>query len=238
MKKFVVLLILAGSGVYSYYHSDEVYRYYLRTYYFTIKKQDRQDLLERADILAREKKYRELESHLRRMMLLYPGDPELKMRAALNLLATGERDRGVDLLLSVREEFGIPGAVLEDTVESLYERGFYRDIIDIMKNRGSDNPNVLYRYGLSCFNEKDAQRAIPLLQRAVQAGRTDYLALYHLGLALETAGDDRDALKHYREAWGLKPRDEGVSRALVRIYRKLGRYDEAARLLQAQRRYR
>jgi tetratricopeptide (TPR) repeat protein len=238
MKKLVVLLILAGSGVYSYYHSDEVYRYYLTAYYFKIKKQDKSDLLESADLLAREKKYRELGSHLKKMMLLYPDDPDLKRRAAMTLFATGERDRGTDLILSVREKTGIPEPVLEETVESLYERGFYRDIIDILKHRGSDNPNVLYRYGLSLYNEKEPHRAIPLLRRAMLAGRTDYLAHYHLGLALEKTGDDREALVQYREAWNLKHRDEDVNRALVRVYRKLGRYDEAAKLLQGQRRYR
>ncbi len=237
MKKLFVAAVIAASVLISYYHSDRVYRYYLATYYFKYKKETRDSLYKRAGVLYAEKKLTDLETHLNRMMVLFPEDREIRKTAAINLMLLGKTDRGVDLLMSVQDKTGVPDSALKDTVKNLYERGFYRDIIGVMKQRPSDDPDTLFYYGLSLYYEGDLRGSLGELKKSLDAGKTDYIAYLRIGDVLDALGDPSESLRYYKEAWTLKYRDPEVNRALVRAYRKLGRLDDAAKMLREQKRH-
>lgn len=237
MKKLIIIMILAGSAAYSYFHSEEVYHYYLTTYYFKVKKHTRESLMKEADILYKENKYHDLEDYLEKLMVVYPDDFELRKAAAMNYMKLEQRDRAADMILSIKEKTGIPDEMFEGTVESLYDRGFYKEIADIMRHRGSDNPNILFYYGISLYSLGDNNRSIQTLKQAINNGKTDFLPYYHVGLAYERMKQYPDALHYYREAWTRKYRDNDVNRSLVRVYRVMGKYDEASKMLRLMKKW-
>ncbi len=65
-------------------------------------------------------------------------------------------------------------------------------------------PNYLER-GRQALEQNRPADAVPLLQQAVAAVPGDYVAHFHLALALSLAGHDAEALPEYRKALELKP---------------------------------
>jgi tetratricopeptide (TPR) repeat protein len=235
MKKFIVLLLLAGTAGFSYFYSGQVYHYFLSNYYFKYKKETRTSLFSRAENMLKEKKYLSLEKYLHDLEVLYPDDADVQKLEAINLMKSGKKIEGAELILSIRDKTGIPSAMLEDTVEVLFNQEFYTDIIDVMKTNESNNPNVLYYYGVSLFMQGKPARALPVLKRAVVNGRTDYRSYLYIGLALERMKENKESLRYLKEAWQLKYKDPDVNRALVRVYHALGKYNDAAKILQEQK---
>jgi len=76
--------------------------------------------------------------------------------------------------------------------------------------------------------------AIEQLRKTLEMDRSFYYAHYHLGEALEMKGLNEDAVAEYEKATALN--DDPVPQALLgHLYAKMGRKDEARRILQRLR---
>ncbi len=76
-------------------------------------------------------------------------------------------------------------------------------------------------------------RAVPLLEAAVRLAPDDVDALSNLGVALRHAGDVDGALDAYRRGLDISPGNPRILKNLSRLYRGLGRDDDAVRALEA-----
>ena len=232
MKKFLILVIIAGSIAVSYFYSEDVYRFYLKSYYKDWKKVSEDDHLRKSEDLFRKKEYEDLEDYLKKLSVLYPENTDFIELSGRNFIKMGKEEKGIEMLLSIKDKVPINDSFLEITVQTLYNGGMYRDVIDIMENRVTDNPNILYCYGISLFTWKKYREARHVLNMAVNEGRNDATANYHLGLCHDMMGDLNRAIDHVKIALNMRPRNRTMKSALIELYRKAGKYNEAAKLME------
>ncbi|MFW5876191.1 MAG: tetratricopeptide repeat protein, partial [Myxococcota bacterium] len=71
------------------------------------------------------------------------------------------------------------------------------------------------------------------LQQAVSADPDAYEAMYNLGVIADRAGEDSQALEHYRKALRIQSDYEKAARGIVAIHLRRGDTDEARRFVEA-----
>lgn len=230
--KYLAFFIIVGAGIYSYFHSQEVYSGYMKFYYEKIRGLTVQQQVEKAEKLYAGREYDKLRQYLKELTMVYPDNRELQKLHGLNLIKLGVPGKGAEEVLAASDNGAIPEKELEDTVQSLYEQRQFRDIVMIFKQRSAgNNSNLLYYYGVALFETGSHQKAADVLKRAVAEGRTDYESYHYAGKALVAIGDARASLPYLERARSLNKEDNEVARSLANAYRKLGRYNDAAKLL-------
>jgi tetratricopeptide (TPR) repeat protein len=232
VKNYLIFFIIVGAGALSYFHSTEVYTFYMRTYYEKIRGQSVEQQVKIANAMYDNRRFAELKEYLHTRIMVYPGNMDMKKLDGLARIKLGEDSKGIDMLLTASGSERMPEKLLEETVGQLSEQHRYRDIIEIFrKNNPGDNPGLLYQYGVALFETGNTAGAIRELKKAVDEGRTDYEAYHYLGRAYVKNGDFREALPCLEHARDLNEDDPDVTRSLADVYRALGRYNDAARLL-------
>ena len=76
---------------------------------------------------------------------------------------------------------------------------------------------------------EDAQRAIPLLEKAIALNRAEELCHLDLALAYSQVSRQEDALREFRVAEALNPKDSAVHYRLARFLQATGHKEEAKR---------
>lgn len=232
IKKYLIFFILTGAGVYSYFNSQEVYSCYMKMYYEKIRGLTFEQQLSNAEELYSNKEYGKLENHLKDLLIAYPENHDLRRLRGLTLIKLGRPRNGAESILDTSDDVSIPETILEETVLTLFEQGQYRDITRIFhKRKPGTNPNLLYCYGAALFETGNYDRAPEYLKKAIDEGRTDYKAYLYTGKALEKKGDTKGSLPYLEQAHDIKEEDIDTTRALANAYRKLGRYNDSAKIL-------
>jgi tetratricopeptide (TPR) repeat protein len=237
LKNYLIFIILVGAVVLSYFYSGDVYSYYMRYYYEKIRGQSTEQQLQKAREMYDNHDYEKLRDELKTLTMVYPDNRELKKLEGLTLIKLGEPGKGAELILAASDGERMPEKLLEETVSALFEKKMYRDIIiNFKKNSPGGNPNLLFRYGVSLYETGDYERAVGCLKRALNGGKTDYEIYHYLGLAFEKSGDTRASLPYLEHARNMNADDPDVGLSLANAYRKLGRYNEAAKIMRKIRR--
>jgi tetratricopeptide (TPR) repeat protein len=232
IKRYLVFFILIGAGFYSYFHSQEVYSYYMKIYYEKIRGLTVEQNVSRAEELYANHEYDKLKVYLKDLTMAYPENRELLRLQGLTLIKLGEGSKGAESILAASDGEAIPEKMLEETVQSLHEQKQYRDIIRVFRERSPGaNPNLLYFYGVALFETGSYAKASDYLKKAVTEGRTDYEAYHYTGRALDKKGDTRASLPYLERARNMNEEDHDVARSLASAYRRLGRYNDAAKIL-------
>lgn len=232
MRRKLVVILLVGAVAVGYWKSAEVYGFYMRFYYQMILKKSKDELIAEARELLVKKNYPALAKSIRTLALVYPENREIKKIQAMGLIKTGEKQRGVEILLSMVDEEKIPPAVLEEVIMTMFDDRRYADIILVLAaNDHQDNPTILYCLGVSHFETGNWRAAAATLALAVREGRTDARARFYLGRALIETGRLAEGIPHLEDAYRANDRDKDVAEALMLAYRKAGRIKEADALL-------
>lgn len=232
IKGYLVFFILAGAGVYSYFHSQEVYSGYMKIYYEKIRGLTIEQQVGTAEKLYTGHEYEKLKVYLRDLLMVYPENLDLRRLQGLTLIKLGDQSRGAETILSASDNEPIPEKMLEDTAQSLHEQGQYRDIAKVFQKRSPGaNPNLLFYYGVALYETDNYAKAADILKKAITEGRTDYEAYHYAGKALNKKGDTRASLPYLEHARDMNKEDHDIARSLANAYRKLGRYEDAAKIL-------
>ena len=232
VKGYLVFLILVMAGVYSYFHSQEVYSGYMKIYYEKIRGLTIEEQVGRAEQLYANREYAKVKANLKDLIMVYPDNRDLIRLQGLTLIKLGERSKGAESILSASDDGAIPEKMIEETVHSLHEQQQYRDIVRIFQDKSpGTNPNLLYYHGVALFETGNYPKASENLKKAIKEGRTDYEAYHYAGKALYKKGETRASLPYLEQARNINGEDHDVARSLAATYRKLGRYDDAARIL-------
>ncbi len=232
IKRYLIFFIMVGAGVYSYFNSQAVYSYYMKIYYEKIRGLTVEQQIDKAKELYTNHEYDRLKAYLKDLVMVYPENRELLRLQGLNLIKLGEGNKGAESVLSASDGEAIPEKMLEETVQSLYEQRQYRDITRVFRERSpGTNPNLLYFYGVALFETGSYTQGAEFLKKAIAEGRTDYEAYHYAGRALDKKGDTRASLQYLEHARGMNEEDHDVARSLASAYRKLGRYNDAAKIL-------
>ncbi len=229
---YLIFLILIGAGVYSYFNSQEVYSGIMKAYYEKIRGMSVEEQVRRAEELYTKSEYEKLKKRLRDLLMVYPDNRDLIRLQGLTLIKLGQRSRGAESILSLSDEEAIPEEILDETVHSLYEQRQYRDIVRIFLRRSPGRKsNLLFYYGAALHETGEYAKASDNLRKAITEGRTDYETYHYAGKALYKKGDTRASLPFLERARAMNGEDNDVARSLADAYRKLGRYDDAAKIL-------
>ncbi|HPC42464.1 MAG TPA: tetratricopeptide repeat protein [Spirochaetota bacterium] len=229
---YLVFLILVGAGVYSYFHSQEVYSGIMKTYYEKVRGLPVEEQVRRAEELYAKNEHEKLEIYLKDLLMAYPDNHDLIRLQGLNLIKLGQRSKGAESILSLSDDEAIPEKLIEETVQSLYEQRQYRDILRVFSHRSPGRKsNLLFYYGAALFESGEYAKASDYIRKAIIEGRTDYETYHYAGKALLRKGETRASLRYLERAREMNEEDTHVARSLADAYRKLGRYDDAAKVL-------
>jgi tetratricopeptide (TPR) repeat protein len=232
IKSYLIPIMILGAAALSYFYSGDVYAWYMRTYYEKLRGQSIEQQLHTVQELYDNHEYKKLRDQLTTLTMVYPEDRELKKLEGLTLIKLGEQRKGAELILSASEGGRMPEKLLEATVNALFEEKMYRDILMVFKkNNPGGNPNLLFWYGASLCETGGYARAVAYLKRALDRGRTDFETYHYVGMALEKSGDPRSSLPYLEHARSLNVEDPDVGFSLANAYRKLGRYNDAAKIM-------
>lgn len=235
--RYLIFIGCIVIGVTAYFYNAEGYSFFMRTYYEKVLGTSVERQIREAEALYENHRYEELKKYLHPRILVYPDTMDFKKLDGLARIQLGEKQKGIEMLLSAEGSKRMPARLLEETVGQLFEMRRYRDIIEIFKrNTPGGNPDLYYQYGVALFETGDNAGAVRQLQRAIDEGRTDYEAYHYLGRAYAASRNYRLALPHLEHAHFLNEDDPDVTRSLADTYRALGRIDESARLLRSIRR--
>jgi len=232
IKKYLIPILILGAAALSYFYSGDVYAWYMRTYYEKIRGQSIEQQLHKARELYQNHEYEKLRDQLARLTMVYPENSELKKLEGLTLIKLGRLREGAELILSASEGERIPEKLLETTVNALYEEKMYRDILIVFKkNNPGGNSNLNFWYGVSLYETGGYARSVVYLKRALDRGKTGYEIHHYIGMALEKSGDTRASLPYLERARSLNMDDPDVGFSLANAYRKLGRFNDAAKIM-------
>ncbi len=231
---YLVIFLIAGAGAVSYFYSQEVYTWYMRTYYEKIRGMSLDMQIRKAEDMYRAGEYETLLKSLKPLAMTYPENPELKKLEGLCLIRLGRPREGADMILTATGGGRLTGQVLGETTGALFEKKMYRDITNLFsKNSPGDNPRLLYMLGVSFYETGRYREAIRHLKRAYDRGTNGFEASHYLGRAYYQNGDARASLPYLERARMLNREDPDIAMSLAGAYRKLGRYDDAARTMRA-----
>lgn len=234
---YLIFIIITGAAAFSYFHSQEVYSWYMRTYYEKIRGTGLDGQIRKAEEMYGAREYDKLRDHLKPLIMTYPENQELKKLDGRALIKLGRLREGADLILTATEGGRMPEKLLEETTGALFEKKMYRDITNLFrKNTPGDNPGLLYLYGVSLYETGRFNEAVRHLKRALDRGKSGYQTCQYLGLAYDKNGDTRAAVRYLERARDLNREDPDIGMALANAYRKLGRYDDAARTMRTIKR--
>jgi tetratricopeptide (TPR) repeat protein len=233
MKIKLLILILLGAFIgFSALYSAKFYSFYLKEYHIHFKKQSLQDMIKVADSFNKEKDKKEYKKYCEKMLLVFPENPEAKFYTGLNFLRIGEDDRGSELIVTAMNEIKMKSGEMELIVNILFEKKYYGEVVDaVEKNKPQLSREMEYYYGYSLLQTGRSSDSIPHLEKARQMGMDDFNLNMNLAKAYEKNKRYNDALKCYQAAETIHPRDKALRESLVEIYAKLGKYDNAERVL-------
>ncbi len=244
MKKLIVLLVIAGSIVISFLFSTEIYRFHMKTYYTVLKGQDYKSMMKKAEQMYKNNEYKKLHDFLKVIILIYREKAEAARLLGLNMIKRGDRKRGVEVIVSSLNGGDVDKKIIRETVVELYRQKLYGDIVDVAGRKlHGDDYLVDFYFGAALFHLKFYNRAIKALKRSAALGRGMFPPLmksdlyYYLALSFENTGRLEEALKNLHKSDKFSPPGGRTGEALVRIYRKLGDYRKAEKMLRRQRRY-
>ncbi len=229
---FYLFVILAvGAGVYSYRYSEKVYRFYLLTYYEKYRKATPEDLAAEARKLYEEKKFPELKRYCERALVVFPKNAELNRLLGHACMHTGEIERGARLLLGSLDRTKPNTRELFTAIEVLYRNRLFTDlVVALARFPFSDDMMLTFMFGVAQFHLDRHDEADRWLRRSQVLGNTDGEVSFYRGTIAERAGRDNQALEQFLAAYRGKPRNQVYRDSLFRLYKKMGRYADAARL--------
>jgi tetratricopeptide (TPR) repeat protein len=237
INKYLIPIMVLGAAALSYFYSGEVYSWYMRTYYEKIRGQSIEQQINKARDMYQNHEYEKLRDQLARLTMAYPENSELKKLEGLTLIKLGRQREGAELILSASEGGRMPEKLLEATVNALFKEQMYRDILIVFrKNNPGGNPNLLYWYGVSLYETGGYARSAVYLKKALDRGNTGYKVYHYTGMALEKSGDTRASLPYLERARKLNMDDPDVGFSLANAYRKLGRFNDAAKIMRSTKR--
>lgn len=234
ISNYLILILIAGAGAYSYFHSREVYSWYMRTYYEKIRGIDVGTQIRNAEEMYRTGEYERLSGLLKTLIMTYPDNRELKKLEGRCLIRLGRPSEGADLILTAAGGERMPERLLIETTTALFEKRMYRDITRLFRNNTpGGNAGLLYMHGVALYEAGRFTEAARNLKGAFERGRNGSDASLYLGRAYDMAGETRAALPYLERARRLNREDPDIVMALANAYRKLGRFDDAARTMRA-----
>jgi tetratricopeptide (TPR) repeat protein len=232
IKNYLFFILIAGAGAFSYFYSQEVYSWYLRTYYEKIRGLSVERQIRKAEKMYGDHEYEELRDYLKPLIMAYPENRELKKLDGLSLIKLGGLREGAEMILTATEGGRMPEKLLLETTSALFEKKMYRDITNLFKkNTAGGNPGLLYMHGVSLYETGHYPQSIASLKRALESGKTGFETNRYIGLAYDKTGDTRASLPYLKRAHELNDEDPGAALSLANAYRKLGRYNDAERIM-------
>ncbi len=233
IKGFLIFFAVAAAMILSYAYGRQMYAFYIKNYFEKIRGITQDDQLRTATVIYDDRDYERAADLLRTLTLVYPENSEIQTLYGRTLIRLGEGIRGADMILLASDGRRIPEGILEETVRALFTPGHYRDVLHVFKNQvPGHNPNLLYYLGVALYETGDYDGAIEFLAKAAVEGKRDHESFHYLGRAYYMKGDTLGALPYLERARDMNVEDPRIARSLAHAYRKLGRYDESARLLQ------
>ncbi|MBN1496153.1 MAG: tetratricopeptide repeat protein [Spirochaetes bacterium] len=234
IRNYLVFILIAGAAAYSYFHSQEVYSWYMRTYYEKIRGISPDMQIREARKMLSAGEYEKLAVYLKPLIMAYPENRELKTLEGLTLIRQGNPGEGADIILTATEDGRLTEPLLAETTTALFEKKMFRDITNLFrKNTPGNNPGLLYMLGVSLFETGSHAKAVTHLKRSYDRGRNGSEASHYLGRAYVLTGDTRAALPYLERAHRLDRVDPDIGTSLADAYRKLGRIDDAAKIMRS-----
>jgi tetratricopeptide (TPR) repeat protein len=230
--RYIFIIVVLVSAVISYFYSREIYFYYIETYYLTIKKENPDNSAKRAWHLYRDKNYSELKDYLNIILYLFPDSREIKKIAGLYHIEAGNSEEGARLILSILSNKDPDRRSLAKSIEILFQKGLYIDIIEeLSRFRIDDDLELTFIKGVSLYKLERYRDALRYLLASRELGNNSFEVYYYLGLVYEKLRRYNDSIKSLLRAGELNSVNRDVTGALIRLYQKNGQYNMAERLL-------
>jgi tetratricopeptide (TPR) repeat protein len=229
--KFILFLAVCGLMAGSYYFSQPVYRFYLTTYYLQVRKFTPETVRKHTEELLKEKKYEECDAFLRSMLMVFFNDRSVIRTAGNAYMQMGKKREGTSLMISVMDAGEMSAAELKQMLPELLEQGYYSEIKSLVRGRHDLDEECRYIYGVALYRTGENEKAAAQLKRALDEGYAGDSADFYLAMALDKLNRGKEAIPFMEKAYKRDTGNRNLRQDLVRLYRKAGQYEKAAKLL-------
>ena len=231
MKKFTFLLLLTLLIVFlSYRYSERVYTYFLKIYYN--KQYTETKLVNKARGMYNKKKYRELESFINPLILIYPENNEFREIAAFNYFMLGNPLKSAELLSGIAEQITANNRAFEEILKTLYDNKSYSELVYFYdKKIMRDNVNTAFYYGVALYKNNRIDESYNSLIYVKNNTPKLPEIYYYIGLNLDKKGKIAESASYIEEAYYSDTHNQAYKKALIESYRKLKLFRKAESLL-------
>ena len=233
MKKFIFLLLLSSVTIFtSFKYSERLYIYFLKIYYN--KKYTETELINKARGMYDKKNYRNLESFINPLIVIYPENDEFKEIAAFNYFKLGNPLKSAELLSGIVEHNTAGNRTFEEILKALYDNKSYNELVyfydkKIMRN----NVNTAFYYGVALYKNGRIDESYKSLIYANNTFKLPEINFY-IGLNLDKKGKIPESAAFIKEAYLSDRHNQTYKKALIESYRKLKLFRDAESLLRSR----
>ncbi len=186
--------------------------------------------------------YKKAESVLEIAQTMDPSDPEISYLLGITSLALGKAHRALLHLKRVASStlsFVFKNHARLLLAYSYIELGNFPEAISLLNKHINELPNdetALSMLAYAYFHNGEAQKSIEINEKLLEMDPERYVTMNNLAYTLiETRGDDPQSLKKAEllatKAYGTKPDDPYIADTYGWLLHKLGKYDEAEKIL-------
>jgi len=231
MKKFMLLLLIFSATIYvSYKYSGRVYINYLRIYYTRFYTED--ELLLKSKEKFEKKQFKDLESFLKPLLVIYPDNNEFKKIAAFNYLKLGDTLKSSEIFAGISVDSIEENRNLEEILKNLYSSGNYGDLLFFYDKKVMiNNVNTAMYYGISLYRYGRYDESYKSLMFAKNNTFMLPELYFYIGLNLDKKGKTMESIEYIKTAYEADRFNQTYKKTLIDIYRKSGLHKEAEVLL-------
>jgi tetratricopeptide (TPR) repeat protein len=236
VRTIIIIFLVASSAAFSYFYSEEVYTFYVKTWYTFKGKPDKSKHLQELMTLQKRGEWSNLSQETRIHTILYPDDAACHIVVAR---AYNVRKNPAGAALSYRR--ALKGKNLSRDLEYealhyLYQERYFGDLVFYLQPRESQlSGRYLTILGASYYETGKYYKALKALYRAGRGGASYDHSLYY-GLSYLKLKEYPKASHWLKKAFSLNPGDDRVVRNLIAAYRGAGEYSKADKVIQRKMR--
>lgn len=238
MKGLLFIAVLVGGSVLlSLQYHEKLYPQYVQYWHRYVSGESQDEMLSELRRLYSNKKSKELREKAREYTILFPDDERPFVLLARDAKRVGKREEAALHYQDYLKKRAVSSDLFEEAALFLFSMDYYGDVVHCLSlYDGAMSGDLMAAEGISLYHRGRKDEALEALRRAKERGESSPELYLVLGRIHRERGHDEKALRFLEEACRINCNHPGVARELADVYRAVGEYDRASRIMRQVKR--